>query len=779
MIESPSSKFENMVKNGRLMCGKKFMKTFFVLFSVSTVFIFYMMLSSNNFILGNDPAVHMSKAYEILELGKVSFSEIAWYPPLYRILLAEYMIFTGASNFENVLLLMKLLTIAFDWLLIFSVYLLGIRLVNEDVGVIASSLILLCFPLYEINFWGGYPSLLSIVYTCLLLFYLPTKREGFGSKLIAFIIAFCLVLTHHFATFLAIAVLTFYALITLLVFRRSLKLTFILAGLGALAAFILWYVPIILPYINVFISHTFFDVRTYLNLTWRVSFDVFIMSFGFVIIFTFLGILLTFYISKKRSELEFYTLLCLSFLIPLFFSQSYFFGILLPYDRFVYYLMPPAVVFAAAVTYLVVKYAASYITRVDWRIPKYRLKAIVIALAVILLFASRFPVLTGKVCEAVDYYSYLNPQSYNAGVWLKEVYPYEAKLVVSEKPGLFFKMISGKPTIMETSPIVQREAAAEVILTLAYEVEHPLTLFRVYEDPMPYERDQYNVLINNIWRRAAFLFDEETSVSYTRDGKPFSIKISDLSRGIFWKIENGCKKLQIQYSFENEFFLTESVEVRNNKIPISITWIFTPLRGGVKNLQFNLSIHFDLYRSFERAYIPGILDWESPWNRPSFIEGNRKWALVDFDPKNLSKNYIAVYDPLNGVFYAFKFEDYPEWGSIGVLSTNQIDALRLRYNLNNADENVSLSYSIAAFSKESFPKVDFNLFDEIFTLKATNNFAVQYRDYITCAREEGIKFLVFDRGKFRNEFLNHGFLQLVYSNDRYIICKIKMDTGDD
>lgn len=755
------------------MRREKCKKIFLVLLSTFTAFIFYILLSSNGFILGNDPAVHMSKAYEILKLGKVSFSEIAWYPPLYRILLTEYMIFTGASDFESVLLLMKFLTIAFDWLMVFSVYLLGLRLVNKDVGIIASSLILLCFPLYEINFWGGYPSLLSIVYMCLLLFYLPIKKEGFASKLITFIIAFCLVLTHHFATFLAIAVLTFYALIILLVFRRSLKLTFIAAGLGVLAAFILWYVPIILPYINVFISHTFFDVRTYLNLTWRVSFDVFIMSFGFIILFTFLGILLTFYISKRKGELEFYTLLCLSFLIPLFFSQSYFFGILLPYDRFVYYLMPPAVVFAAAITYLVVRYAVSYVTKVDLRIPKYRLKAIVIASLVVLLFASRFPILTGKVCEAVDYYSYLNPQSYNAGVWLKNAYPYEAKLIVSEKPGLFFEILSGKPAIMETSPIVQREAVAEVILTMAYEVEHPLTLFRVYEFPMPYERDQYNVLINNIWRRAVFLFDEETSVSYTRDGRPFSIKISDLERRIFWKVENGCKKLQIQYSFKNEFFLTESVEARNNQIPMFVSWIFTPLGSGIENLKFNLSIHFDLYRSFERAYIPGILNWESPWNKPSFVEGNRKWALVDFNPKNLSKNYVAVYDPLNHIFHAFKFEDYPEWGSIGVLSTNQIDALRLMYSLNSADENFSLSYSIVAFSEESFRKINFNLFDEVFTLNITNNFTVQYRDYFTCAGEEGIKFLVFDREKFRNEFLNHGFLQLVYSNNRYVICKIK------
>lgn len=766
------------LKMGDYMRERKSKKFFVAFFSIIIFPLFFILLSSNGLILGNDPAVHMSKANEILESGKVSFSEIAWYPPLYRVLLAEYMIFTGASGFESVLFLMKLLAVMFNWLLIFSVYLLGTRLAGEDSGIIASSLMLLCFPLYEINFWGGYPSLLSIIYMCLLLFYLSAKRESFAYKLIAFIVAFSLVLTHQFATFLTITILVFYALTLLIVLRKSFTLTFILAVLGALAAFILWYVPAILPYINVFIGHLFFSERTYLNLTWRVTLEVFIMSFGFIIIFAFLGILLTFYSSKRRGELEFYTLLCLSFLISLFFSQSYFFGILLPYDRFVYYFMPSAVVFAAVITDLAVRYAVSYALNVNWKIQKYRLKAIALISLVVLLFVLRFPFLTSKICEATDYYSYLDAQSHNVGIWLKDAYPYDANLVVSEKPGLFSEIVSGKSAIMETSPIIQREPVAEIILNLAYEVELPLTLFRVYEEPMPYELDQYNVLIHGIWRRATFLFNEETTISYTNGGKTFSMKISDLERKIYWSEQNGRRMLQIQYSWENEFLLTESVGVRENKVPVYINWTVTPINRGIENLRLNLSMHFDLYRSFEKAYIPGNLDWESPWKNPSFIEGNRKWALVDFNPKNLPKNYVALYDHLNGIYCAFRFEHLPDWGSLGVLLTNQIDALRLKYNFGNVSETISISYSIVAFSEESFQKVDLNQFEEIFNVEIKENFAVQYRDYLTCARGNNVRFLVFEKRKFQKEFLNHGFLQLVYSNDHYFICKLRVESGN-
>lgn len=764
-----------MVKMEENMRREDYRKIFAVSFSALIVSIFYVLLSSNGFILGNDPAVHLSKTYEMLESGRVSFSEITWYPPLYRILLAECILFTGASNFENALFIMKVLTVTIDWLLVFSVYLLSARLGNEESGVIASSLMLLCFSLYEINFWGGYPSLLSLVYMCLLLFYLHPKKEGISYRLIAFLVAFSLVLTHQFATFLTAAILMVYALIMLLIFHRSFTRTFLVAVLGALAAFLLWYVPVILPYINVFLSHIFFGERTYLYLTWRVTPEVFLMSFGFIILFAFLGALLTFYSCRKRNELEFYTLLCLSFIVPLLLSQSYLVGVLLPYDRFVYYFTPSAVVFAAVMTYFVMKFAVSHVINMNWKSLKNRLKAVLLISVVPLLFVSRFPVLTGKICEAVGYYSYLNPQSYNAGSWLKNNYPAEANITVSEKPGYFFEIVSGKSTIIELNPLVQRAAIAETVLNLAYEVEHSFTIFRVYEVRMPYELEQYNVLIHNVWNRAAFLFDEETFLSYTKNGKEFSVKASDLERKILWTEGNGGRKLQVQYFLKNEFILMENVEARNTKIPIYFNWTLTPLCGEIKNASFHLSIHFDLYRSFEKAYVPGALNWESPWNKPSYIEGDRKWALVNFNPENLSENYVAFHDPANGAFCALRFEEFPNWGSVGVLSTNQIDALRLRYDLGDVNDTVSLEYSIAAFSEESY-HVNLKEFGEVFNLKMEENFTVQYRDYLTCAKDMGIQFLVFDKEKFRNEYLNSNFLQLVYSNELFVICKVK---GDD
>jgi hypothetical protein len=110
-------------------------------------------------------------------------------------------------------------------------------------------------------------------------------------------------------------------------------------------------------------------------------------------------------------------------------------------------------------------------------------------------------------------------------------------------------------------------------------------------------------------------------------------------------------------------------------------------------------------------------------------------------------------------------------GSIGVLASRQIDALRLRYDFESVNRTVSFAYSVLNLSEESFQSLSLSDFKELFDLK--ENFKVQFRDYLTCSEEYGIEFLVFEAKRFRSELLNVGTLHLIYSNGEYVICKIK------
>lgn len=288
---------------------------------------------------------------------------------------------------------------------------------------------------------------------------------------------------------------------------------------------------------------------------------------------------------------------------------------------------------------------------------------------------------------------------------------------------------------------------------------------------MPYELEQYNVLEHNVWRRASFLYDEENSVSYVENGKNYVLKISDLNRKINWIEENGIKKLQIQYFQERKFILTENVEMQNGKLPVNVKWTFTPLSGNITKLHIHLSIHLDLNFYFEKAYVPGVLNWENPLDKPSYKDEHEKWVLTFFVPENLIGKTIAVYDTANRTFYAIKFADFPSLGSLGALANRQIDALRLRYDFESLNKTVSFSYRIINLSEKSFHGLDLGNFEDLFLLES--NFEIQYRDYLTYIEKFGIRFLVFNKANFRSQLLNSRLLNLVYMDDKYVICEVR------
>ena len=81
---------------------------FFVVFSVLILVVFFALISMNGLVLGNDPAVHLEKAQMFLQTGKISLENLGWTPPLYQILLAMLISFTGAHSFESMIILVKI-----------------------------------------------------------------------------------------------------------------------------------------------------------------------------------------------------------------------------------------------------------------------------------------------------------------------------------------------------------------------------------------------------------------------------------------------------------------------------------------------------------------------------------------------------------------------------------------------------------------------------------------------------------------------------------------------
>ena len=142
----------------------------------------------NGLILGNDPAVHLAKAQIFLETGQIPLDSVGWIPPLFQIILAMAISFSGASNVGQLIFLVKALAVIVDWLLFLSVYLVGSKFFNKKIGAVAAVFLAMCYPIYELNTWGGYTTALGIACLLLLFYYSYWATKQFRYVVVTFFI---------------------------------------------------------------------------------------------------------------------------------------------------------------------------------------------------------------------------------------------------------------------------------------------------------------------------------------------------------------------------------------------------------------------------------------------------------------------------------------------------------------------------------------------------------------------------------------------------------------
>jgi len=747
---------------------------FSAVFSAVILIVFYSLISMNGLVLGNDPAVHLERAQIFLQTGQIPLDNIGWTPPLYQILLAALISFTGVTNLEQIIFLVKALAAVIDWLLIFSIYLIGARFFSRRVGATASVLLLLCFPMYEINLWGGYTSVLGISFVVLLLLYLPSSVKSFGYLSVTFIAAFSVVLSHQLAAFITVIILAPVILVMLIKSRGTYLKALVALTLGGGVAFFLYYYQAIVPYLGGIIEHVFFGQKTTLYQVPATTLNAFMVDFGFIFVLSLLGVFVAFFSFCRQRNLTVFLILFLTFLVPFFLAESHSFGLLLPFQWFIYYLMPPLAIFTSAfLVFALNKVSGFYVKyRKSWK--GVRLKAVAVALAVLAasLFVVRFGVVYGKIDEASVYYSTADIKGYDAGVWLRNNFPGETGVVVTEVPGLWFKVFSGKNVTAATNPIIERNKISESVLYLSYELEHPQTLIRAPEAKGDYS-DETSVSINDVWNRISYSSAGGDFISYRINGANRSTALSNFTRKTSFE-GTSPQRLVIRY-FNEDVTITKTVSFKNDSYPINIEWNLSATKGEISNVILYVTISFDLRFPWEKAYVPGILNWENPWDKPA-TSSNPDWTTLDFPPALLTDNYIGVYDEKDSLTFALKFENVPEWGNIGALKNRQIDAIRFNYTAAkiNRDEEASFAYQILTFSKSSLPTVQMpSDLEPLFSAEFSTGFEVQSRDYRDYITENNIQFIVYDKNQLDTKMVHSKLLELVYSNDRYVIFKIK------
>jgi hypothetical protein len=501
------------------------------------------------------------------------------------------------------------------------------------------------------------------------------------------------------------------------------------------------------------------------------------VNFGFIFVISFVGIVVAFLKLRARKETLFFLILFMSFLVPFVLAESYLFGLYLPFQWFIYYLMPPMVILAAvSIGFAADQVSAFYCEhKQSWK--KIRLRAVAVSLValVCLLLVVRFGTVYGKIMEGSVYYSTSDIKAYDAGTWLRNNYPDETTVVVTEVPGFWFRIYSGKTIIAETDPIIERNAIAAAVLELAYELEHPLTLVRAYDMTKGAVADENYVSINDVWHKISYSAADGNKISYRANGVYHeNVSLSTFTRESVFEDQSSPKKVTFRY-FNDEVSITQTILVQNDTYPINVVWSLSPLASEITDVALYVSTFFDLQFSFTEAYIPGVLDWQNPWENYSSSKGN-EWAVVDFSRSTLTGNYLGFYDATEEAVFALNLQELPDWGNVGALESMQIDAFRFQYTFDKVDinETASFTYQYTTFSKTSFPEMP-NLTDlqGLFDFKPANEFKLKSRDYHEYIKDENIGFIVYDKNQLDTKLVRCKILEIVYSNDRYFIFKIK------
>ncbi len=630
---------------------KKIEVAFIAVFSVIILATFSVIISMNGVVLGNDPAVHLEKAEIFLNTGEISLANLGWTPPLYQIVLAMIISFTGAVEIGQYIFVLRVLTAIMDWLLFMSVYLIASRFFNKKVAMVSVVLLLMCFPVFEANQFGGYTTVLALAFMLLVLLYTPLAVEHLGYLVVAFFAAFSLVLGHQLGAFLAAFIMPPVLLFMLIKSRgKNLKVVLALVFGGGIA-FFLYYFQAMFAYLDLVILYVFFAIKTYAYQIPAASLDALMTNYGFIFFLGLAGVGISFYLLRKQKKPLYWLILVLALFVPFFFAESYLVGFYMPFGWFIYYMTAPLAILAAVTVVFATDKTLGYYTKHRTAFKRNWVRTVVVCLIVAMsvMVVYRSDVVYGRIMEASVYYSTTDLKAMDAGLWLKEHYPENTTVVATEVPGFWFQQFSDKDVIAQTDLTVQRTEIAEAVLTLSYELEHSQTMLKAYQAKGDTLDENY-VSMDEIWTRVSSTSGSGDALYYTLNGVNYELRLSQLSKEIVFQDQTSPKSLTFVFS-NDDVVVTKTITVQNTSYPLDISWTLTPLKSQVYNASLYLTTNFDLRWQFGQAEIPGLLNWVNPWDAPEPIRSTEEseWAVVSFAGVNLVDNYIGVYDETNQI----------------------------------------------------------------------------------------------------------------------------------
>ena len=750
----------------------------FVLIASVTLFaITVHQMSTSGVLPGNDPAVHLGKTTRIVLDEGVSYSEVSWYPPLFHTIVAMLQIFAGTLDVMVAAFLIKLLIATLNVLILLVTYLLSRKFFGTGVAVGSTFFTILSIPLFEMIFWGGYANFLGLAYIALI-FYIMNKDLKTSTKIVLlFLGAATIGLTHQLVTFVFVLLFIPAFLISTIGAKRKL-LIFFAVFVGGGLALLTWYARILLEYADMIIEHIFFSMEENIYNISAVTFDGLLKNLGATLFLASVGIPLTFILLKKEKLNKSSLLIIFWLAVPFFLSQLYFFGVLLPYHRFVYFLATPVAILSGLTAYYIIK--TSWMLLESKVIPKIAkpstknmfIKVFTIAITFSLFFIQAFTFVQVTATYS-QFYERASISSYDAGIWVKEHSTPDGIGITTRSPGSWFYVFSGHNTTQETDPLYSRSIVAEALLYSFYEMENSLTLSREFHPVNPNAGQAIYAAVFNIWTKILTIPNNQVRLHYYYLGEEVKVRLSETAETLYWK-QNSTDKVQLVTEYTHDLFTIQKiVTLSSGSYPIDIEWNIQAHKS-MTNVTLSVDNYFDISLDFDKALLPGVLEWQNPWNNATFINTIQKWVLVE-GADLLYEKAVAVLDTENGLLAAFQFDEQPDGFSIGALNSRFIDAVRVRYGFGDLAEgekhDASFSTLVHAFEFEEVTQWTISELKQQFS--TATDLSIEARDFNTYIDEYNIKFVVIDTQQIVSTINATPALDKIYYNGRIAVYTTK------
>ena len=732
---------------------------------------------------GADIGLHNSVINSITQSGNTNFlwnnyqmgGGLSLTFPGYHIFTAGIIMMTGMTDYIAQTVIVAL----FSSVLVFIAFLITKSAWTESGALIVAFIVAISRPDMEILLWGGYPNVITLLLIPVA-FYLYLQKDRFTLTpflVSTSILVASLYLTHSLsaAVFIAITVATvLLVMISPKTFDASRKQVFtwllpLVFGAVLVAPFLVSAVPAYLHSNSSFIGISAINSAI---LSTRVLPLTLILAL-------FVCTSLFFFLSKEYKG-RFLSLpgilLFMWLLVPTVLTQGYLFGLIVDYNRFLYFLVLPVLILIGmfiergsfffahlidnyrVLTNHVQKTTNSHKT-LDKVLSQITLKTLytsfIVVIVLICVFA--FPIFMTPWQGTTDqsFYQVMDNPGYQAIQWVKQNTPSGSVFVSDALYGWWLGGFAQRPTLSAVDPqylTLARELPyaknASYLLDTDYLIDN--NLIQIREDGGYIARHNPEILATLNWTYFPYSFfnfdSSQDEIRYTVNGIPQSVYLNQLAVKEM-RFENFTDHKTIIVSRSNDFF--------------NYTQLTTVYKGLI----------FVNYTSTISSTVPGVsLLWDN-------IDVQSKGTQIPYDDKNT----IALIDVGVKTFGQLIFNVNQPNVTTKVVDPRLID---LEYQFQNLSYG-QIQILASAYSGDNNPDIYKNgesvskYFDPIIAANLNSSqipSAVDFKewfDYRAAMQSNNVSYLVCRDTEMQPKFLRDPDFSLVFINSELAIFKVK------